>query len=209
MKTTGILGGTFDPVHLGHISLAQQAQTSLNLEQIQFLPCAIPVHRNQPVAGAEHRLSMLKQATAGRENWQVNTVELDRDGPSYMVDSLRLIRTVQTQESLVLLLGVDAFNAFNRWKSPDEILTLCHLAVCRRPGMEADSGIFSSQHTDDAELIHKRTGGHILFLDIDENHCSSTAVRQALSQKQSVSDCLSPKVVEYIHQHQLYEVNSE
>ena len=209
MKTIGILGGTFDPVHRGHISLAQQAQQSLKLGQIQFLPCSVPVHRKQPLAGAEHRLLMLQQAIEGRKNWQVNTVELDRGGPSYMVDSLRLIREMQTNDSLVLLLGVDAFNAFDRWKSPEEILSLSHLVVCRRPGVDADNSIFSSRQTDDPALIQKRLGGHILFLDIDENHCSSTGVRQALLRNESVSDCLPPKVVEYIHQHQLYEVNSE
>lgn len=209
MKTIGVLGGTFDPVHLGHISLAQQAQQSLNLGQIQFLPCSVPVHRNQPLAGAEHRLLMLQQAIDGHKNWLVNTVELDRDGPSYMVDSLRLMRKGLANDSLVLLLGVDAFNAFHRWKSPEEILTLAHLVVCRRPGVNVDTSIFSSRQTDDPALIQNRAGGHILFLDINENHCSSTGVRQALLQNDPVADCLSPKVLEYIHQHQLYEVNSD
>ncbi|NNE62946.1 MAG: nicotinate-nucleotide adenylyltransferase [Gammaproteobacteria bacterium] len=209
MKTIGILGGTFDPVHQGHISLAQQAQKSLKLEQIQFLPCSIPVHRNQPLASAEDRLHMLEQAIAGRKNWQVNTVELDRDGPSYMVDSLRLVRDVQGHDSLILLLGVDAFNAFYSWKSPEEILTLSHLVVCRRPGVEVDKSIFASQQTNDPDLLHSRAGGYILFLDINENHCSSSGVRQALLRKQSIADCLSPTVAEYIKQHQLYEVNSE
>ncbi len=209
MKTIGILGGTFDPVHRGHTSLARQAQQSLNLAQIQFLPCSVPVHRDQPLAGARHRLSMLQQAISEYQSWLVNTVELDRDGPSYMVDSLRQIRDMQTNDSLVLLLGVDAFNAFNRWKSPEEILTLAHLVVCRRPGVEADTSIFSSLHTDDPEMIRNHACGHILFLNIDENHCSSTGVRKALLQHGPVSDCLSQKVLEYIHQHQLYEVNSE
>ena len=209
MKTIGILGGTFDPVHQGHISLAQQAQKSLKLEQIQFLPCSIPVHRNQPLASAEDRLVMLEQAIAGCKNWQVNTVELDRDGPSYMVDSLRLIRDVHGRDSLILLLGVDAFNAFYSWKSPEEILTLSHVVVCRRPGVEVDKSIFASQQTNNPDLLNTRTGGHILFLDIDENHCSSSSVRQALLKNESVSDCLSPTVARYIQQHQLYEVNSE
>ncbi len=209
MNIIGIFGGTFDPVHQGHISLAEQAQKCLALDRIQFLPCAMPVHRGQPVADGGDRSRMLELAIAGRSNWQVNTVELDREGPSYMVDSLRMIRDMQCSDRLVLLLGVDAFNVFHEWKSPEEILNLTHIAVCHRPGSVPDRNIFRSRQINDADLLRSSSAGRILFLNIDESHCSSTCVRQSLSQGESTSGCLSQAVSQYIQQHQLYEVKSE
>lgn len=209
MNTVGIFGGTFDPVHIGHIRLAEQVQRRLALDQLQFLPCAIPVHRDLPLASDEDRLKMLELAISGRSHWLVNTVELDRDGRSYMVDSLQIIQRQQPGDKLVLLLGVDAFNAFHRWKAPEAILALAHLVVCHRPGSLPDKTIFSERHQTSLDLLRSAEAGGIFHLDIDENHCSSSGVRQSLAQNGSAPDCLLPAVYHYIQQHQLYEVTSE
>lgn len=205
----GIFGGTFDPVHKGHLRLAEQAQDRIPLDQIQFLPCANPVHREQPMAKAEDRLRMLEMVLADQPNWLINTIELDRGGPSYTVDSLRLIHSQQPQDSLCLLLGVDAFNTILSWKLPEQILKLAHLVVCRRPGSELDRNIYSENQINNPDLLQSAVSGFILPLDIDENPCSSTEVRRLLSNSESVAHCLSSAVADYINQTQLYETKRE
>ncbi len=202
----GIFGGTFDPVHLGHLHLAKQVQDRLSLDQIQFLPCANPVHRGQPLAETSDRLRMLELVIADHQNWQISTVELDRGGPSYTVDSLNLIHTRQSPDSLCLMLGVDAFNTIESWKSPEAILKLVHLVVCRRPGSALDRNIFSEHQISDSGLLQSAKSGFVLPLDIDENACSSTEVRRLLTNGESVAGCLPLAVADYISQHKLYEI---
>ena len=113
----GILGGTFDPVHEGHFHIATQVLFRLDLEQVQFMPCALPVHRDEPHASATDRCAMIELMIADQAAFALNTLELDRSGPSYMIDSLREIRR-QSDASLVLVLGADAFNDFASWKLP-------------------------------------------------------------------------------------------
>lgn len=204
MKTTGILGGTFDPVHRGHLNVAQQVQQRLFLDHIEFMPCNVPVHRDQPRAGSQDRLNMLELAVSGNPGWRVNSIELDRAGSSYTVDSLRQLRRLQPRTSLLLILGDDAFNGFNRWKSPDEILDLANLVVCQRPGSGVDRDIFSDRQTDDPQSLKSIFSGRILILDIELNHCSSTDVRRSLSTSKPLLNCLTPAVYQYIRQHQLY-----
>lgn len=201
----GIFGGTFDPPHHGHIRLAEQALERLSLDEVQFLPCANPVHRSQPMASASDRLQMLELAIAGRSEFRINTIELDRGGPSYMVDSLRQIRADSENASLCLMLGVDAFNAIQSWKSPNEILKLANLVVCRRPGIELDKSIYSAHHSSSPAVLQSSSGGYILPLDIEENPCSSTQVRALLVKREDIANCLTSTVIDYIYQHHLYE----
>ncbi len=205
----GIFGGSFDPVHIGHLRLARQVQERLHLDQIQFLPCANPVHRQQPLAAANDRLAMLELAVSDQPGWQISTIELDRSGPSYSIDSLRLIHAQQPQHSLCLLLGVDAFNAIESWKSPEQILKLAHLVVCRRPGLELDREVFNEHQVSDPGLLQTALSGFILPLDIDETDCSSTEVRGLLNSGESVADCLPSAVADYINQYKLYEIERE
>jgi len=205
LKTIGIFGGTFDPPHQGHIRLAEQALKRLSLDEVQFLPCANPVHRSQPMASAINRLQMLELAIAGQSGFRVNTIELDRGGPSYMVDSLRQLRADNKNASLCLMLGVDAFNAIQSWKSPDQILKLANLLVCRRPGIELDESIYPAHHFSSPAILQRDQSGCILPLDIEENPCSSTQVRALLARKEFAGNCLAPSVINYINQHHLYE----
>lgn len=205
----GIFGGTFDPVHQGHLQLARQAQEQLSLDSIQFMPCASPVHRQRPAAKAGHRLAMLQRVIADYPGWRINSTELDRGGPSYMADSLRQIHSQQLDNKLCLLLGADAFNTIQSWRSPAEILRLTHLVVCRRPGTELDRNIYRRYWIDDPGLLQAATGGCILSLDIAENPCSSTEIRHLLGNGESVADYLAPAVIDYINQYQLYGTKCE
>ncbi len=207
MKTTGILGGTFDPVHRGHIRIAEQVRSQLALDKVHFLPCANPVHRELPQVSDTDRVAMIELAIAGYSEFRLNTLELDRGGESYMIDSLRQICGQSQFERIFLILGADAFNLFQSWKSPEEILQIVNLVVCRRPGIEINQSLASGHRVNSIEALGGRSHGCILALDIDENSCSSSAVKQQLQagdQAQAAS-CLPEAVLKYIVSNHLYE----
>jgi len=199
----GILGGTFDPVHEGHFHIAKQVLSRLDLEQVQFMPCALPVHRDEPHASATDRCAMIELMIADEAAFVLNTLELDRGGPSFMVDSLRDIRG-QVDSDLVLVLGADTFNDFVNWKSPHEILQLAHLVVCHRPGYEVDAKTFRDYRVDLPVALLERPAGAILMLEVDANDCSSSEVRAALAQGHRLEQCVRPVVANYIDEHNLY-----
>jgi nicotinate-nucleotide adenylyltransferase len=209
----GILGGTFDPIHLGHLHIASQVMARLGLQQLQFMPCAQPVHRDRPRASAAQRCCMIELAIEEQPAFVLNALELQRGGPSYSIDSLRDIRRQitrredtqrQDRQSLVLILGADAFNGFANWKSPDQILELAHLVVCGRPGFEIDSAIFGDRRVKaPAELDCSGAGG-ILALEVDAIDCSSSRVRAALEMGRTPRQYLTTKVADYIDEHNLY-----
>ena len=203
----GILGGTLDPIHAGHMQIAEQVESSLSLDELHFLPCAIPVHRGMPQVNDAQRVRMIELAIAGNSKFRLNLLELDRGGQSYMVDTLRQIRAQNQAATIFLILGADAFNQFQSWKSPDEILQLAHLVVCRRPGVEMDKSIYASHWVHSAEILESRTGACILPLEIDESPCSSTYVRELLLERNQAGRCLSPAVYQYILRNHLYEQN--
>jgi len=200
----GLFGGTFDPVHKGHLQLAEQAISRLKLDEVQFLPCANPVHRDAPIADAKQRLRMLKLAIADHTRMRVNTLEIDRGGASYMVETLAQMASQQGDSIICLLIGVDAFNGIKNWRSPETVLDLVHLIVCRRPQTSIDRTIFCHHHVDDVSQLEGNKSGCIYELDINENPCSSTEVRRLLGTTESVETCLTKPVIDYIKQNHLY-----
>ncbi len=199
----GILGGSFDPIHNGHLHIARQLVNRLSLEQLQFMPCALPVQRGLPRVSALHRCAMIELVLAEQQAFSLNTLEIDRNGPSYSIDSLRQIRR-QSDSILTLVLGADAFNAFDSWKLPQEILQLANLVVCYRPGFEIDQKMFSRYRVASAEELSAQTAGAILVLEVDAIDCSSSAVRAALNAGKIPRQCLPPAVADYIDKHNLY-----
>ena len=199
----GILGGTFDPIHNGHLHIATQVTMCLQLEQVQFMPCALPVHRDHPQATAQQRCDMIDRALAEHRNFVLNTLEIERDGPSYMIDSLREIRR-RSAAPLLLLLGSDAFNGFGNWKQPQEILELAHLAVCLRPGVSVDQTLFAGNRIDSAQQLSRQSAGAILLLEVDAIDCSSSAVRASLVAGTIPRHQLHPDVADYIQTNNLY-----
>ena len=200
----GILGGTFDPVHLGHTHIARQVLTRLDLEQLQFMPCATPVHRASPRASAQQRCEMIELALRGEPRLALNRLELDRDGPSYTVDSLRRLHREHPATTIVLVLGGDAFNGFASWKAPADILQLAHLVVCCRPGFAVDETLYAGHRVDDAAELRRRSGGGILLLSVDAIDCSASQVRAALAAGAPTDRLLDVAVARYIEQHNLY-----
>ena len=207
MKTIGILGGTFDPVHRGHIRIAEQVQSQLALDEVQFLPCANPVHRDLPQASDSDRVAMIQLAIAGHPEFSLNTLELDRGGDSYMIDSLRQIHAQGLFNRIFLIMGVDAFNFFPGWKSPLEILQIVNLVVCRRPGIELDQSLYAGHRVDSIAALADRKNNCILALDIDENSCSSSNVKKQLlaDDHALAASCLAETVLNFIVGNHLYE----
>lgn len=204
----GILGGTFDPIHNGHLQIATQALGRLQLQQVQFMPSALPVHRDQPQATAQQRCDMIEAVMAEHPEFILNTLEIERDGPSYMIDSLREIRR-SSAATLLLLLGSDAFNGFADWKQPREILELAHLVICLRPGVSVDPTLFPEYRIESAGQLSRQSAGAILPLEVDAIDCSSSAVRAALQTGAIPRQWLPPGVADYIQTHHLYRSSGD
>lgn len=132
---TGVLGGSFDPVHHGHLIAADRATEALGLDTVLFVPCARqPLKPQDPVASTDRRLTMLRLAIGGYSRFALETCELERPAPSYTIDTLRLLRERWPQERLVLILGADAAAELPRWRAADEVARIAEIAVLTRPG---------------------------------------------------------------------------
>jgi nicotinate-nucleotide adenylyltransferase len=198
----GIFGGTFDPIHTGHLHIARAVLALLNLQQLQFVPCARPVHRDPPRASAEQRCAMIELAIADQPRLRLNRLEIERGGFSYTVETLRELRCAG-DASLVLLLGADAFNGFASWESPAEILELANLVVCLRPAVEVSPDLYSGSRVDSVEALGASEAGAILLLEVDAPDCSSSALRAGLAAERQ-SPCLPAAVADYILKQHLY-----
>ncbi|HEV2524381.1 MAG TPA: nicotinate (nicotinamide) nucleotide adenylyltransferase [Gammaproteobacteria bacterium] len=127
-----IFGGTFDPIHLGHLRVALELQEKYKFKSVRFVPCKNPVFKKKPVASLKQRIAMLKLAIKDQPNFMVDESELDRTGPSYMIDTLANIKEEYPKEKLFLILGSDAFDQFSKWRCPDDIISLAKLVVIPR-----------------------------------------------------------------------------
>ena len=206
----GVLGGTFDPIHFGHLRPALDCQQGLGLDQVRFIPLRIAVHRPQPVASTELRLRMLEAAIAGQRGFAVDRRELERPGGSYTLDTLTSLREeVGPDRPLCLLIGADAFAGFQTWHRPGDILRLAHLIVMRRPGRDtvAESverqGLAARRCRDPADL-RSVPGGSILFHEVTQVDISSTQVRALIGRGLSPRYLLPDSVLEIIEQTGLY-----
>ncbi|KRE88387.1 nicotinate-nicotinamide nucleotide adenylyltransferase [Frateuria sp. Soil773] len=185
MKPLALFGGTFDPVHLGHLSVAWEASELLDAE-VRLLPASVPPHRPPPIAGAAQRTAMLRAALRGQARLTLDTRELDRSGPSYTIDTLHELRAEQGDRPLVLLLGADAFAGLPSWHRWRELFEVAHLGVLSRPGVEAllpgelQREIAGRRGTDAADL-RDRPAGRVLDLAVTSLEISATRIRELLA----------------------------
>lgn len=208
----GIFGGTFDPVHFGHLRMAQELGEALGLAQVRFIPAATPPHRRPPHASAHHRAAMVQLAIAGNPVFTLDTRELDRSGPSYTVDTLAELRTEYPDAPFCLLLGGDAFLGLAGWHRWQELLSLAHLVVAHRPGASPAEALMSPplqdlyrQHrTDSINEIRQARAGSILLLPMTALDISASAIRDMLAHGDSPRYLLPDAVQDYIHHHHLY-----
>jgi len=208
MKYIGINGGTFDPVHYGHLRPALEVMQALNLDQVQFIPCYQPVHKGKPNVSAFHRSEMIGLAIANQPKFALNTIEIDKGGPSYTVETLTLLKQEFSEDSLVLMMGTDAFAKFHTWHQWQRILQLANIVIMHRPGepvphLGTAGEIFQQHHVAEFDLAN----GQIMDREVTQLDISSTMVREHLKLEHSAEYLLPYCVVQYIDNHGLYQNN--
>jgi len=208
----GIFGGTFDPIHYGHLRPALELRDQLALSEVRFIPASIPPHRGKPSASAQQRLAMLRLALQGIEGMTVDERELSRDGPSYMADTLRSLRSDVGTRPLVLLLGLDAFLGLTTWHDWRSIIELAHIAVATRPGWASENlqehreltQLWREHLCEDAMQLHRTSAGRIVMVEVTPLAISATAIRAQLRQGRSPRFLLPDPVLDYIERNRLY-----
>ena len=183
----GLFGGTFNPPHIGHRLIAEHAVEALALERLFWIPAnRSPLKDDYADPGAQHRLAMTRIAAAGHALFRVSTLELDRPAPSYMIDTLRLLKGRNPDWSLVLLIGADSWETFPRWREPLDIRELAEVVVYPRPGVGPGA-------TDDVRR-----------LDAPEVAVASTDIRERLRLDRPIAGFLQPEVAAYVQRERLY-----
>ena len=208
----GILGGTFDPLHIAHLRMAQEAYEQLGLASVRFIPAGQPRHRDQPGASAEHRLGMARAALQGIAHFSLDDAEVRSDAPSYTVPTLeRLRKELGADISLVLLLGADAFLGLASWHRWQDLFDLAHIAVATRPGYVIDpkempaalAREFSARHAVAGDLSASPAGS-VLPYTMTPLEISATAIRACCAAHRSPRFLVPDAVLDYISTHQLY-----
>jgi nicotinate-nucleotide adenylyltransferase len=211
-KPIGILGGTFDPIHFGHLRMALELYQALDLAHVRLIPCYQPVHRKLPVAAPEQRLAMVKKAIAGETALQVDNCEIARKGPSYTIETLRFLHKKLPNTPLCLIMGIDALLNFPSWNKWEEILKLAHLVVAHRPQYQLpQSGIMAdlikNRLTTNYADLHKQQGGCIFLHPVTPLEISSTYIRTQFAMGLNPRFLLPNSVYEYIKQHGTYSLS--
>jgi len=193
----GIFGGTFDPIHYGHIKPALSVKQALNLSQLRFVPNRVPPHREQPWLNVEQRLSLLRCALKDYPDVIIDERELSRDGPSFMVDTLKSLRKDFPDEALCLIIGIDAFIGITSWHQWRLLFDLCHLVITQRPGFDQsmiaeqmkaeDYQFLAERMTQDANVLTEQETGKILLKSVPQLDISSTQIRANLLQGKDIS----------------------
>jgi nicotinate-nucleotide adenylyltransferase len=190
IKRIGIFGGTFDPPHKGHIAIAEKAMKQFSLNKIYFVPAYLPPHKlNRNFVTAKQRLAMARLAVKGHKNFRVSTVELERRGISYTIDTLKAFRRRFHNADLILIVGADNLEQFQSWRSPQKILQLAALAVYKRKGF--------NRSLKCKDIPFQPIKGRLYRI-------SSTEVRKRLGNKSAVSKLLPEPIERYINRHSLY-----
>lgn len=198
MTRLGVFGGTFDPIHNGHLFIAEEAAEELGLDRMLIVPARDPPHRQaEPSASAEDRLAMVKLAIAGNPRFEASRIELERDGPSYTVDTLAALRERHADTEIVFIIGMDSVPELPRWHDPEGILRLAHLVAVQRGGRElADLSAL--------EGVLPSAKGRVTLISHQGLEISATDVRQRLEEGRSVRYLVPDRVIEYIQSRGLY-----
>ncbi len=207
----GILGGTFDPVHHGHLRVALEIHALLGLVKVHLIPSARPPHRDAPSASPQQRLAMLQAAVADEAALVADDRELHRQGPSYMVDTLRELREEYAPAPLCLLLGMDAFRGLPDWYQWEQLIDLAHLVVVQRPDtstpMTKAMQQFLRQHqVESPEQLWQHPAGTIFMQQVPALTISATKIRMLIANGGNPRYLLPDKVLEFIQTQRLYQL---
>ena len=204
----GVFGGTFDPVHYGHIKPALSIQKALHLTKVLFIPNGTPPHRSVPWLSTEQRLMLLQRALERYPDLVIDEREVNRAGPSYMVDTLRLLKGDFPDKDLCLIIGMDAFFGITQWHQWEQLFDLCHLVVTTRPGFKQESlaqqmslenyQFLSKKMTHDVKMLASQEVGKILLQSVPQLDISSTQIRAKLLSGVDVSQWIPAEVYQIL-----------
>jgi len=213
----GIYGGTFDPIHFGHLRPVLDIVEALDLDKCHFIPCSVPHHRLQPHASSAQRVEMVATAIKNEARFYLNLSEINREGISYTFDTVEHIKSeVKDNQKLCLIIGIDAFSKFDKWYRWRDILDLCHIIVSHRPGWDVDSLLVSNQFSKElVELINSSRieskgdlmnsqAGKILFKTVTQLDISATKIRDYLYNNKSIQYLLPTDVANIINTQKIY-----
>lgn len=215
-RLIGIFGGTFDPVHIGHVNTIVELKQSMGLSRIMVLPAAIPNLRISPHLSAQHRLHLLRLALQNHADISIDDRELNRKGITYSVDTLGELTAEKAQdEVLLLIMGSDAFMKFHLWKDWRKILQLAHLVVMHRPGWEIKQNelapelaeLLAHNRCDSRVQLKQATAGRVRFETVEPYDISATKIRQTLAAGESIKGLVPTRVSDYISQQGLFSIN--
>ncbi len=195
----GVLGGTFDPIHVGHLVVAEEVRTQLNLAEILFVPTGQPwLKADAPISAAEHRVQMVRLAITNKPYFKLSTTEVERAGPSYTVDTIAELQTrLGVGNEFFFILGWDNLAQLPQWREPSRLIKMCHLVAGRRVG-------YSIPELNSLEAIRPGLSRRVILLDKPEIDISASLIRQRVAQGLSVRHLVPEPVYEYIRQHRLY-----
>jgi nicotinate-nucleotide adenylyltransferase len=205
----GILGGTFDPVHMGHLRLSLEIQQTLHLDHVRLMPCYLPVHRPPPIASAEHRLAMLQIAVESEALLQVDSREIYQHAPVYTIDSIQSLKNDFGAAHLCLIMGNDVFIHLNSWREYENLLNYCHIIVAHRPSFSISphSPLHEKLHahyTQNKDDLFSYESGKIYFQKITGLSISATDIRDQCRNGYNARFLLPDPVYHYINTHKLY-----
>lgn len=204
---TGIFGGTFDPIHQGHLACARYVLSHCQLESLRLMPCHLPPHRATPGVSSADRAKMVELAIANEPQMQLETIELNRNTPSYTVDSLTALKQQEPNLQLAFIIGMDSLQYFKKWHRWQHILQLAHLIVCRRPGYtqeQGDAAALLRDYGGSLQQLQHQEAGVIVLLNNPDFTESATYIRQQLALQPETQALLPPEVLAYIRQQRLY-----
>jgi nicotinate-nucleotide adenylyltransferase len=209
----GVLGGTFNPIHLAHLRSAEEVREAQRLDKVLFIPSATPPHkRADGLMTAAHRLAMVRLAIRGNPHFRVSTLEIKRRGRSYSVDTLRALHARLPRARFFFILGMDAFREISTWRDYQSIFALCNLIVTSRPAYD-DSPLLRALpvavraefcYRPKAKRLEHRTGNQVIFQRISDLDISASAIRHRLHRGFSIRYLVPTNVERYIVQHRLY-----
>ena len=210
-RRLGVLGGTFDPIHFGHLDAGDAAQTALSLDEVRLIPSHDPPHRPvDPRASEFHRFALVALAIAGRASWRISDAEVVRPGPSYTADTLRALHGEGWGASQIFfIVGADAFAEIATWRAFPSVLDLAHFAVVARPGTTLDAAVartpqLRSRMRAPANVGRSAEGTGIFLVEARTRDVSSTEIRTRIAAGLSIDDLVPVPVARHIVAHQLY-----
>ncbi len=199
IKKTGIMGGTFNPVHNAHLILAEQAYEQFGLDRIIFIPSGTPAYKNlDSVIDASHRYEMTRLAIEDNEKFDISDIDIRREGNTYTVDTLQVLKDEMPDSELYFILGGDSLFQFENWRSPEKILSMCHIIAACRDSHNAE------QMQLKADELNARYGSDIKLLNTPLIDISSSALREMAAQGRSIRYYTTDKVFRYIKENKLY-----